>query len=42
MKKKTYEKPFMEEIKIELEDLILVSTLEGEDEETMSKDFIVW
>ncbi len=42
MEKKKYIEPRVEEMKIELEDLILVSTLEGEDEETMSKDFIVW
>lgn len=42
MKKKIYEAPDIEETEIDIDDIILVSAIEGEDEETMSKDFIVW
>ena len=42
MKKKKYEAPYIEETTMDIDDIILVSTIEGEDEETMSKDFIVW
>ncbi len=42
MKKKHYEKAEITEVDLMLEDTMRVSTLEGEDEESMSKDFIIW
>ncbi len=42
MEKKQYEKAELIELCLCLEDTMSISTLEGEDEESMSKDFIIW